>query len=235
MTTITTAISSSIPFSRSLVWFRQGWHLMRQAPVKLFFLMLVPLIVEGVFQLLPEPYGMVVSKWAMAFMVAALWPILNTLATEHAFSLRAVFCRGWSKMALLAIVLTLPAATQLWTATLLLGDDGIALLLYGQMVTVTALQLGIIFAAATPLMLLLGFAPARVLLANDTIVNAIQSSIVAVTRAWRPMLVLAILHSVVLLLAPLTLVVSAIITAPWLACVSYQAYADLFNSHKGTE
>lgn len=232
MTTITATLSQSIPASRCFVWFKQGWQLMRQAPFKIFLLLLFPLVMEGLFQLLPAPYGMVLSKWAMAIMVAAIWPILHHLATKQSFSLRAIKCKGWGKMLVLALLLLLPSVVQLWTAIALLGEDGIGLLLYAQLVEVSALQLGLIFASATPLILLLGFAPARLLLANDSLSSAIRLSIQVVVSAWRPMLLLALVHMSILLLVPFTLVLSALITGPWLACVSYQAYSDLFNQNK---
>ena len=235
MTTITQAISHSIPASQSLVWLKQGWQLMRQAPFKLFFVLLLPLVIEGVFQLLPAPYGVVLSKWAMAIMAAAIWPIVHHLATQQSFSLRAIYCSGWGKMIMLALVMILPAIVQLWTAMALLGSDGIALLLYAEIREVTQLQLGIIFASATPLIALIVFAPARLLLANDSVVAAIRSSIQMVVRAWRPMLVLTMLNVIVLLLVPFTFVLSALLTGPWLVCVVYQAYNDILKQNKDLE
>ncbi|MDO6721118.1 hypothetical protein Q4575_17035 [Psychrosphaera sp. 1_MG-2023] len=234
MTTITQTYNDTIPTSRSLVWFKQGWQLMKQAPFKLFLFLFSFLIIEGVIQMLPAPYSVVVSKWAMALMAASTWPLLQHLAKHQRFSLKAIFCSGWGKMLGLAIVLILPSVMQLWTANALLGADGLALLIYGTMVEVTQLQLGIIFASATPVMLFLSFASARVLLADDSISAAIRASVQAVIRAWRPMLVIMMVNAVLLLLVPFTFVLSALLTGPWLACVTYQAYCELFDNDSNT-
>ncbi|MDC2888682.1 hypothetical protein [Psychrosphaera algicola] len=99
MTTITQTYNDTIPTSRSLVWFKQGWQLMKQAPFKLFLFLFSFLIIEGVIQMLPAPYSVVVSKWAMALMAASTLAIVTTFSQASTFFTQSHFLQWLGKNA----------------------------------------------------------------------------------------------------------------------------------------
>lgn len=233
MTTITLASQQVSTISLLTQWLFGGWQLFAKSPFKLFGYLLAAIVIEGLFQLLPSPVGMFVSKWAMAIIVAALWPLVDQLAKTGRFTFKSLFkYSGWKKMEILAVVLILPFVLQIFTALLLLGSQAIPLMLDAQMGSTEVFELGIILASAAPLSTLFVFAPALILLDNQALKTSLTLSISMILSVWPAMLILCLINALLLFLAPFTFLLSALLLSPLLICVNYQAYQYLRTKNK---
>ena len=233
MNTLTVTPLHSLPANKANQWLKDGFSLFKQAPVKLFLFLLLPLIIEGILQILPAPYGMLASKWAATFLGSSAVIVIHHLATHKVFSLKSIFkAKNWLSMIPLSAILASAFFIQLFVAKLLLGNDGINLLLFSQPTEVTQWQLGIIFASIIPVTLPVSFASYCVLLGEKNLLQALKSSLNAFFYAFKPMCLIALISFLSLLLAPYTFLLSAIITGPILTCISYIAYRSVFIKNK---
>ena len=233
MNTLTVTPLHSLPANKANQWLKDGFSLFKQAPVKLFLFLLLPLIIEGILQILPAPYGMLASKWAATFVGSSAVIVIHHLATNKVFSLKSIFkAKNWLSMIPLSAILASAFFIQLFVAKLLLGNDGINLLLFSQPTEVTQWQLGIIFASIIPVTLPVSFASYCVLLGEKNLLQALKSSLNAFFYAFKPMCLIALISFLSLLLAPYTFLLSAIITGPILTCISYIAYRSVFIKNK---
>ena len=233
MNTLTVTPLHSLPANKANQWLKDGFSLFKQAPVKLFLFLLLPLIIEGILQILPAPYGMLASKWAATFVGSSAVIVIHHLATHKVFSLKSIFkAKNWLSMIPLSAILASAFFIQLFVAKLLLGNDGINLLLFSQPTEVTQWQLGIIFASIIPVTLPVSFASYCVLLGEKNLLQALKSSLNAFFYAFKPMCLIALISFLSLLLAPYTFLLSAIITGPILMCISHIAYSNIFIKHK---
>jgi len=233
MNTLTVTPLHTLPASKANQWLQDGFSLFKQAPVKLFLFLLLPLIIEGILQILPAPYGMLASKWAATFVGSSAVIVIHHLATHKVFSLKSIFkAKNWLSMIPLSAILASAFFIQLFVAKLLLGNDGINLLLFSQPTEVTQWQLGIIFASIIPVTLPVSFASYCVLLGDKNVLQALKSSLNAFFYAFKPMCLIALISFLSLLLAPYTFLLSAIITGPILTCISYIAYRSVFIKNK---
>lgn len=233
MNTLTVTPLHSLPANKANQWLQDGFSLFKQAPVKLFLFLLLPLIIEGIFQILPAPYGMLASKWAATFVGSSAVIVIHHLATHKVFSLKSIFkAKNWLSMIPLSAILASAFFIQLFVAKLLLGNDGINLLLFSQTTEVTQWQLGIIFASIIPVTLPVSFASYCILLGEKDVLHALKSSLNAFFYAFKPMCLIALISFLSLLLAPYTFLLSAIITGPILTCISYIAYRSVFIKNK---
>ncbi|WP_257903496.1 hypothetical protein [Pseudoalteromonas sp. CR1] len=133
MSTLTVSSLHNLPASKANKWFQDGFSLFKRAPVKLFLFLLLPLIIEGIFQILPAPYGMLASKWVATFVGSSAVIVIHHLATQKVFSLKSIFkAKNWLSMIPLSAILASAFFIQLFVAKLLLGNDGINLLLFSQ-------------------------------------------------------------------------------------------------------
>jgi hypothetical protein len=121
----------------------------------------------------------------------------------------------------------LPNIAQVITAAIMLGEQGVDLILFGVIATTSPLQVAIIFASAAPIMLIFMFAPAFVLLKQQRVIAATKNSIKIVLKTFSLMLPILLINAFVLFLAPFTLALSAIILGPWLGCLTYITYKEL--------
>ncbi|MFA3791069.1 hypothetical protein AB6T38_08115 [Aliiglaciecola sp. SL4] len=216
---------------QSLSWINQGLNLWLRAPFKLFFLLLASIIIEGVIQLVPAPVGMILSKLVMVMLIASLWPVLDLISQHKSCSLQSIRTyNGWAKLPLLSLLLLLPTVMQVLTAIAILGGSGIDLLVYGQMVDVTPVQLSIIFASATPFSILLMFIPAYLLLENESIGTSVKKGLSLALQAWQPLTVVFIINLLAIMAVPFTLLLSAILLGPWLLCINYVAFKNLTDN-----
>ena len=159
--------------------------------------------------------------------------VTHHLATHKVFSLKSIFkAKNWLSMIPLSAILASAFFIQLFVAKLLLGNDGINLLLFSQPTEVTQWQLGIIFASVIPVTLPVSFAGYCVLLGDKNVLQALKSSLNAFFYAFKPMCLIALISFLSLLLAPYTFLLSAIITGPILTCISYIAYRSVFIKNK---
>lgn len=233
MTTMTSSTQTLTDKTNSnltllIQWFSKGWALFLNAPFKIFGCLFAVMVVSGLFQILPAPIGLLVSKWVGAMLIAAVWPMIDQLTKTQRFSFKGLSAySGWKYLPLVALVLMLPFALQIGVASIMLGNDGLQLTLFGEIGSATRLHIAVIFASSAPLIILLNFVPACLLLGGDAPVSAITNSVKMVLRAWQPMLVLLIVNALVLFLAPFTFVLSALLVGPLLVCVNYCAYQSL--------
>lgn len=72
-------IHAAVPASRGLRWSIDGLRLWRRAPLKLFLLCLVPLLIEGLLQLIPL-IGMTLSKLVVPILLMGVLLGLDELA-----------------------------------------------------------------------------------------------------------------------------------------------------------
>lgn len=230
-------ISSTQPSTHAITrdnrdsWMGQAWQLLRQAPITIFAILMLPLLVEGACQLLlPAPYNMFFSKWVVTIVAAGIWPILHHLSTTGKISIKSLSCHGWLPTMIFSALLLINFIWQLIVGYWIIGDNASALLLFGQPVPVEQWQLGLIFTSALPISLLFMFAPARLLIGGETLGNAINQSIHTILSAWKPMLLLLIVHFIVVFLAPFTAVLSVLIAGPYLVCLHYVAYRTFFGN-----
>lgn len=211
-------------------WSSTATQVFRKAPFKIFTLSIAMMVVAGLFQVLPAPYGVVISKFIGAMLIPLFWLMLDQLFLSGKFSFASLKTySGYRKLPAVAIVLMLPALFQLLTANLLLSDAGTELILYGAIDNVTALDVAIIFASAAPIMTLLMFVPALVFVQQKSTIAAVKSSISMVCNAGMSMLLILVLNALVLFTAPYTFALSGVILGPWLACLNYAAYVHIVN------
>lgn len=221
-------------FGQGVSWLVQGWQLMLNAPFKLFGFALLPMIAAGIVQMLPHALAIPTSKWLATMVMAGMWPLLSKLDSDKQFSMKAIFrAHGWGRMAILALLMLMVFAMQCAFAVMLIGPDALNLLLFGQMIPVTQVELGLIFASGIPFILLMYFAPAEVLLNSSGVYSAIKTSLSLVLSAWKPISVLLIVNTLVTFLTPFTFLLSVVLLGPWLMCSGYQAYRDLAFNHAG--
>ncbi|MCW8107179.1 hypothetical protein OPS25_01505 [Alteromonas ponticola] len=209
-------------------WLVGGWHLFKTAPVKLTVVMLSLFVIEGVIQIIPGPTGMLLSKWVASSIVIALWPLMDNLAKSGKFHLSALKkYSGWRKAAMLAVILASPFLLQVFTAFLLMGQPGLDLILFAEAQIVPPIFVSLVLISAIPLVMLLQFSPAKLLIDKQSVFQSLVQSVRMVIKAWRPMMVLALVNVLLIGLAPYTFALSFIFFGPWLCCVNYQAYRAL--------
>lgn len=218
--------------SESFVWLKEGWQLFAKKPFTLFGFVITLLIVEGLFQLLPGPPGMVISKFAMVMLAASIWPMLDNINKNGTFSFKGIASyNGWSGLPALSLVLLVPFMVQVLVAFLLLGGNGIDLFLNGSVQSVSQIQVAVIFASATPVSMAIVFLPACALLTNTSAKNAVVKGLQLSRQAWRPLTVLMLLNGVALFAAPFTFALSAVVFSPLLMCANYCAFKRLTHPY----
>ena len=228
MSTTIQTISSTQDSNSFFHWCKLAFQLFRKAPFTMIGLSLAIMIIAGVFQILPAPYGVVISKIIGAMLIPLLWIVMDQVSEHGSFKFASLKqYTGYVKLPLLAVVMLLPTIAQVITAAIMLGEQGVDLILFGVIATTSPLQVAIIFAAAAPIMLIFMFAPAFVLLKQQRVIAATKNSIKIVLKTFSLMLPILLLNAFVLFLAPFTLVLSAIILGPWLGCLTYVAYKKL--------
>lgn len=224
-----------IPTSSVFVWLKAGWSLFISAPIKLFLLLIAFMVVGGLFQLLPAPWGIVLSKWIGAGVMALIWPVVYALSITGKFSIKAIAAHNaWGRLSILSLILLIPTCIQLLCAYLMLGTSGLHFFIGGEMIDVTAIQVGVIFASAAPVLVLLTFVPALLLLQDKSVMASVTMGINLTIQAWRPMFILMLITALMLFLAPLTVMLSALVIGPILVCVNYKAYEHLMANTKDT-
>jgi hypothetical protein len=234
MTTLPLTSSYSTSASICLTWFSSAWQLFKKAPFSLFGLLILLFVVSGLFQMLPAPTGIFVSKWIAPMLMAVMWPLLDQLSRNEKLSIRGLKdYSGWTKLPVYGVILLLPFFIQLGVAIIMLGNTTATdLLIFGQLGDVQPIHVALIFASASPLALLLMFVPAFLLLKRNSIISSLTNGITMVIRAWQPMLVLLIINTSVLFSAPYTAALSVIMFGPFLLCVNYQAFQYLLTNDK---
>lgn len=226
-TTSSNTDKAAFTYGTGWQWLKEGFALLRKSPVKIILFAMLPMLLSGFIQLLPAPYSIITSKWFGAAAVALLWPLLHHIHLTGQFSFKSAFSSGnWLSVALFGLTGIAMAAMQFGVAMLVIGPDAVELLLHMKQTEVARWQLGLVFASAMPLMLLLSFAPARILLENQRVMKAISESIHFFTKAWKPLLIIGIGYALILFAAPY-IILSVIIFGPLMSCALYAGYTHL--------
>lgn len=211
-------------------WMRDGWRLFCRAPTRLYAFLFAMLLVEVLIQLTVPAVGMVLSKWLMAIMGGVFWVSLAQLERHGKLQpLQAVAaCRGrMGALMALATISLVAFGTQIGVAWVLAGTPAVEMLLFAVRVPIDSWTLALILAAGVPISTLLMFAAPRVLLNRETLAQALIGGPRAVLQYVGPMSILMLLTWLIVVLAPVTFLLSALLAGPWLICVSYAAFRDI--------
>ena len=215
-------------------WLQQGWQLFKQAPFSLFVLMLSPLIIEGIIQLLPAqlipdpllaaPMSIMLSKWIMVPVIGATWLCIHNLATKgKVWSFSAISNASWGKFLLISPLLLLPFLSQLLFSWVLLGSNGVDLLLFQELIDISAHTLGLLFSSAVPFIMLFLFVAPLMLIAKRTFKQSMATTFSIVSAQPSAFAMLAALNTLVIYFAPHTFGLSVLLACPVLACIHYGA------------
>lgn len=247
MTTVTSASFNQVTtqanktVSASSLWFKDGWQLFKKAPIKIFSVMTLFAILPGLLQLLPSPFGLMLSKWAGPMLLGVVCLILNNLFCGRGFSVRSqsveytsIFKR-WGRFALWSLSGVLLASIQFQVGSILIGSDNMLASLVGDYTNVAQWQAGVIFASTTPIAMLLSFVPMLLILQGQSLYRALRQSVVSVMRAWKPMSVLMLLSIIVVFSVPYTGALSALLVGPYMTCVTFIAYKKLFKDSQNSK
>lgn len=241
MTTVTSASFNQVTtqanktVSASSLWFKDGWQLFKQAPIKIFSVMTLFAILPGLLQLLPSPFGLMLSKWVGPMLLGVVCLILNNLFCGRGFSVRSQsvgytsILKQWGRFALWSLSGVLLASIQFQVGSILIGSDNMSASLMGDYTNVALWQAGVIFASTTPIAMLLSFVPMLLILQGQSLYRAFRQSVFCVIRAWKPMSVLMLLSIIVVFSVPYTGALSALLVGPYMTCVTFIAYKQLFK------
>jgi hypothetical protein len=222
---------SSDSFHRLTAWLGEGWKLFRRAPMRLFGLFLFILLIEGIVQLTVPSAGVLASKWMVAMIAGVSWLMLFSLAEQGRLrplqAIRRV--RGkWLALCILSVVQIAGFASQVVVGWLMLGSAGVDMLLLAiPPAEISALELGLIFAAGVPANTLLIFTVPRLLLDRRELSAALSGGVAVVLRHLCPVALLALLTAILVGLAPATFLLSVLLTGPFMFCVGFAAYRDI--------
>ena len=226
-TTTKTPGPNSMPFSASGQWLKEGFGLFRKSPLKILFFAFLPMLFSGLIQLLPAPFSIIASKWFGAAALTLLWPLLHHIYRTGQFSFKSAFSAGnWLSVALFGLSGILMASMQLCVAMLVIGADAPGLLLHMEPTEVARWQLGVVFASAVPVVLLLAFAPAKILLENQNVMTAISASIRLSVKAWKPLTIVGAGYALQLFSAPY-FIPAVIVIGPLMSCIMYVGYQQI--------
>ena len=131
----TDASDNRITAARALRWWTGGLAFLRQAPLRLSLLALIPLVVEIAFQMVPT-LGIVLSKFATPIAVVLVYLAYDNFVRTRAVDLpgasRRLGSLGWDRLAGLAMISFLVYATQILIGYLIHGDAAIDVAVLGR-------------------------------------------------------------------------------------------------------
>lgn len=226
------APEASPPWRHALRWLADGWRLFKLAPFALLFLSLVPIIFEGVWQLIPL-VGIVASKLLTPLASAWALAMLDSKARHSRFaaghSARLVLAR-LADLLVVAVVIAGAFAFQVAIAAAIGGAGQASALVLGQVaeLSLSRPQLAFVFASGVLPATVLMFVTPRVLFDGRWAMPAVSESVRRVLMYWRPATVLAAISATsvaALLWLPLLLLV----LLPFGLCVGYASYRDVFE------
>ncbi|ANB17321.1 hypothetical protein [Dokdonella koreensis] len=213
-------------------WLRHAGTLFRRAPLRFWLLALLPIVVEGLVQLLPT-FGVVASK--LLTPLASAWVLLmvdrrvraGTFAPAAAA--RTAWGRAWSIL-LLAAVAVLAFAFQVGVAFLLGGAAQAGALATGNLaaITFTRGQLAAVLVSGLLPAAFMFFAAPRVVIDGLGVGAALVENARRLALLWRPVLAYTVAMGAL---------IAGMLWQPWLLLVllpfgvyvSYAAYRDVFD------
>lgn len=211
-------------------WLVGGWRLFLRAPVRLTGLMVLLFAVEAMVQLAFPLAAMPVSKWVLGLLGGVCWLALDQLDTGGQLRLFHAFRRvgkQWPSLAGLALLSVVVYLLQVGFGWLILGPGAVEMLVFSNPtagVTPSSFEMGLIFSAAIPLSTLLMFATPLLLIEGMSAGRAIATGVRLAVQYAVPMGLLAVLTMTLVFLAPATLLLSVLLTGPWLLCVGLAAF-----------
>lgn len=233
----TDASGTRITAARALRWWTGGLAFLRQAPLRLSLLALIPLVVEIALQLVPT-LGIVLSKLATPIAVVLVYLAYDNFVQARAVDLpkatRRLGSLGWDRLAGLAIISFLVYVTQILIGYLIHGDAAIDVAVLGRTeehrelldsrFLLTLILPGLI--PATLLMffgLLVGLARQRPVAAAKTSVETMLGSPTALVVT---LLVTGVLAVVAILWG---YGIGVLLFAVWATATGFVAYRDVFE------
>ncbi|AWH51852.1 hypothetical protein C1924_00915 [Stenotrophomonas sp. ESTM1D_MKCIP4_1] len=226
------------PTRRLLHWLALSARLLRRAPLRLFLLALLPMLVEIVLQFGVPVAGVVLSKLVVPLF--SMWALLmlDAFVRDGRFApLQAGrrLCARPVAVAVLAVLSALVFAGQVAMAGVLAGPSAAMAFVVGDSATlaglVSRLQIGLVLASGLPLGMLLLTTVPRVLLDGMTVATALRDNLRLLRAGWRPLGAYLLLNAVLLVALPYQ---------PWLLLpllllgyVSYWVYRDAFADDVG--
>ena len=247
MTTLTNTTSTNVTTAKQTKkdnsafamlgdWLAQGARVYRNAPISLTLTSLVLMIIGGLVQGLPAPYGMFASKWLSAGLITLLWPLTWHVLQNGKFSMRSLKqYSGYRYLPALGVLMMLPFASQVVFGALAFGAPGVDLVLYQDMTNFSRIHVASVLMASAPLGLLMSFIPAYVLIKQASLKTATVEGIKLAFRAIKPLSLLMLLNMALMFSVPYTFVLSAILVGPLLFCVNVVAFNYLISEDTQTK
>jgi hypothetical protein len=216
-------------------WLVDAWRLFRRAPLRMFLLSLLPLVVEALIQLVPEA-GVVASKLLTPLASAWVLALVHHKARDGIFA-PARASSVWVSRLVSLLAVALASATvfafQLLVATALgsveqafaLASGDFGKLAFGRV------ELALILASGMLPGSLLMFLMPRVLLDGKGVGTALGESVSCVLRYWRPVAIISLLMAgmaAASLWSPAVLLVFV----PLFTLIGYSSYRDVFDRRR---
>ncbi|GAA3925817.1 hypothetical protein [Luteimonas lutimaris] len=213
-------------------WLGEGWQVFRRAPVRLLLLSLLPILIEGLLQLVPL-VGVAVSKLLTPLAGAWIWCLVDARVRSGRFAPKASTVRWLHRLPAAlqwAVIALVVFGFQLLVAGLMGGTDAVKAMATADAagLNLDRVQLAWVLASgvlvATPLMFVLPL----VLLDEIAIDAAVVRSLRAVLAYWKPVALVTALTTAILMglvWMPLLLLV----LLPFGVTVGYAAYRDVFH------
>lgn len=223
--------ATTLPAARFRHWLGTAWIVFRRAPLRIGLLAFVPVLFEGLCQLLPD-VGIVLSKLLTPLAGALALVLLDRRVRHGVFEVRGALRLWGARLPALPGVVALCAGVflvQLGVVAVLAGPDQAVAIATGAMheLRMSRVQIGLMLAAGlVPGLALLTVMP-RVVLDARGVAAAMADNAQALRRAWKPVALSMLVTGGMLAALPwwpwLLLVL-----LPFGLTVGYAMYRDLF-------
>lgn len=216
-------------------WLADAWCLFRRAPLRIFLLSLLPLIVEALIQLVPE-FGVVASKLLTPLASAWVLALVHCRARDGIFAPARASSVWVSRLVpLLAVALASASvfAFQSLVATALGGVEQAFALASGDFgkLGFSRFELAVVLASGMLPGSLLMFLMPRVLLDGVGVGRALGESASCVLRYWRPVAMFSLLVAG-MAAGSLWLPVVLLVFVPLFTLIGYSSYRDVFDRRR---
>lgn len=213
-------------------WMRGAWRLFRLAPLAIFALSLLPILVEAALQLLPG-IGIVLSKLLTPLASAWVLVMIDNRARAGAFAPRWAaqrWCTRLPQIVLAAVLLGGVFAFQMLTAALIGGSEQAIAFALGDIerLTLSRAEVAAVLASGVIPGSLVLFVVPRVVLDGNDVWPAIVESLGLAVRYWRPVAMFAAL-SAALIASVLWVPMLLLAFLPLAGCAGYAMYRDVFD------
>jgi hypothetical protein len=223
---------------QALRWWTGGLAFLRQAPLRLSLLALLPMVVEIAFQLVPT-LGIVLSKLATPIAVVLVYLAYDNFVSSRAVDLpkatRRLGSLGWDCLAGLAIISFLVYVTQILIGYLIHGEAAIDVAVLGR----TEEHRELLDSRFLLTLILPGLIPATLLMFFGLLVGLARQRPVAAARISVETMLGSPAALLVTLLVTCALAAVAILWgygiglllfAVWATATGFVAYRDVFES-----